>query len=281
MTTPQIGNAEDEDVTEGTFEKISAEVFAIRPGASSSFLDLQVLTAENVESLLCRGYCIQDGLVAAKLASSITDCALKSFARSSWGCQPGSGANTTDTDRCLSVQEDVEGVNLDFRWRIPDPRWARGDFIAEISKSDSAAAQDPIKILLETFQFLAEDLATIAVLTGDSEMQLAYYTAGSGGYRRHMDAASSGTTAKRIFTAIFYCSGDTWLPEDGGSLQIWLPRQIRSSVSSSCADVDWREGTTLRIDPIAGRLVLFLSGCVPHEVLPNFADRVAFTMWLR
>lgn len=33
------------------------------------------------------------------------------------------------------------------------------------------------------------------------------------------------------------------------------------------------------VAPLAGRLVMFLSGAVEHAVLPNFADRVAVTMW--
>ena len=35
------------------------------------------------------------------------------------------------------------------------------------------------------------------------------------------------------------------------------------------------------VEPIAGRLVLFLSGAVEHAVLPNFADRVAITCWFQ
>ena len=33
------------------------------------------------------------------------------------------------------------------------------------------------------------------------------------------------------------------------------------------------------VAPIAGRLVLILSGAVEHAVLPNFAERVAVTAW--
>ena len=40
-------------------------------------------------------------------------------------------------------------------------------------------------------------------------------------------------------------------------------------------------GTEAVVDvaPLAGRLVLFLSGAVEHAVLPNFAQRVALTAW--
>jgi hypothetical protein len=34
------------------------------------------------------------------------------------------------------------------------------------------------------------------------------------------------------------------------------------------------------VAPLAGRLVLFLSGAVEHAVLPSLAHRVALTAWL-
>ena len=37
--------------------------------------------------------------------------------------------------------------------------------------------------------------------------------------------------------------------------------------------------TVLDIAPLAGRLVLFLSGAVDHAVLPSFAERTALTAW--
>lgn len=33
------------------------------------------------------------------------------------------------------------------------------------------------------------------------------------------------------------------------------------------------------VAPMAGRLVMFLSGAVEHAVLPNLAQRVALTAW--
>jgi len=34
-----------------------------------------------------------------------------------------------------------------------------------------------------------------------------------------------------------------------------------------------------RVAPLAGRVVVFLSGCMDHEVAPAFFDRVALTAW--
>ena len=35
----------------------------------------------------------------------------------------------------------------------------------------------------------------------------------------------------------------------------------------------------LDVAPLAGRLVMYLSGAVEHAVLPNLAQRVALTAW--
>ncbi len=37
--------------------------------------------------------------------------------------------------------------------------------------------------------------------------------------------------------------------------------------------------TVLDLAPLAGRLVLFLSGAIDHAVLPSFAERTAVTAW--
>merc|ERR1712039_259455 len=102
------------------------------------------------------------------------------------------------------------------------------------------------------------------------EVQLAWYPGGTKGYHRHFDAVSTGTFTqssieRRRLTAIVYCS-EGWKSEHGGELRLWPP-----GAGSSFIDVQ----------PIAGRLLLFLSGCVPHMVCATHRDRVAVTMWMR
>ncbi|KAK9820208.1 hypothetical protein WJX72_007516 [[Myrmecia] bisecta] len=65
-------------------------------------------------------------------------------------------------------------------------------------------------------------------------------------------------------------------PEDGGPTN-----GLRTSTDDPAA-VEYAEyggQAVIDISPVAGRLVLFLSGAVDHAVLPNFSARVAVTAW--
>lgn len=91
-------------------------------------------------------------------------------------------------------------------------------------------------------------------------VQLAIFDADGGGYVAHRDAIA-GDPARRA-TAILYLNPD-WHPRDGGCLRIRPPSGSRD------------------VAPIGGRLVLFRSDCLLHEVLPTTRPRMAATAWFR
>ncbi len=101
-----------------------------------------------------------------------------------------------------------------------------------------------------------------ALLLGafDHEVHFAVYPPGSY-YHKHVDNFR-GTSA-RLVTLMLYLNAD-WQPDDGGQLRLY-----------TAADV-YRD-----ILPQGGRLVLFLSDCFYHEVLPAKRDRISLTGWLR
>lgn len=90
-------------------------------------------------------------------------------------------------------------------------------------------------------------------------LQAARYEAGAG-YAPHVDAFRGDPS--RIVTAIWYLNAD-WQPGHGGQLRAHLPDGLRD------------------IEPVADRLVIFLSEAVRHEVLPAHAPRMALTAWYR
>ena len=59
-------------------------------------------------------------------------------------------------------------------------------------------------------------------------------------------------------------TNDAWLPEHGGQLRMYLD-----------------EGAAYDVIPTGGCLVVFLSGELPHEVLPATRDRLSVTGWFR
>lgn len=79
-------------------------------------------------------------------------------------------------------------------------------------------------------------------------------------YKRHLDVFKIGSDRK--FTIIVYLN-KKWINEDGGQLRIFLKNE------------------TIDILPLGGRLVIFESDKIEHEVLPTFKKRKSITGWLK
>jgi|SRR6056300_314678 len=94
------------------------------------------------------------------------------------------------------------------------------------------------------------------------ESHYAWYRAGAY-YKRHYDAFRGQTN--RVLSLVSYLNSD-WALDDGGELILYE------------SDAD-KEG--LRVTPLAGTTVLFLSERFPHEVLPAKRDRYSIAGWFR
>lgn len=93
------------------------------------------------------------------------------------------------------------------------------------------------------------------------EAHLTVYPAGSF-YRRHLDQFRGA--AHRIVSCIRYLNDD-WSAGDGGQLRLYLPDN----------------GEPVGVLPEGGKLVVFLSDSMEHEVLPASRERFSLTGWLR
>jgi SM-20-related protein len=94
----------------------------------------------------------------------------------------------------------------------------------------------------------------------DLEIHYAWYPAGAA-YARHVDRPQ-GRSARRVSLALYL--NERRSPADGGALRIQ-------------AD----DGRFRDIEPVGGRLALFLSESREHEVLPTQVPRLALTGWFR
>jgi SM-20-related protein len=96
------------------------------------------------------------------------------------------------------------------------------------------------------------------------EGHFAKYPVGSF-YKRHLDQFHA--VPHRVVTVILYLN-ESWTAEDEGALRMYFPLE---------------NGTELIEDvlPLGGRLVVFLSGEIPHEVLPTKKERISITGWLK
>ena len=94
----------------------------------------------------------------------------------------------------------------------------------------------------------------------DFESHFALYPPGAF-YLKHVDRFRDDD--RRMVSAVIYLN-DAWLPEHGGQLRMYLDKGVEHDVV-----------------PTGGCLVVFLSGEVPHEVLPATRERLSLTGWFR
>ena len=95
------------------------------------------------------------------------------------------------------------------------------------------------------------------------EGHLALYPPGSF-YGKHLDCFQDAS--HRVVTCILYLNED-WQQVDGGLLRFYLNES--------------GDGEYIDIEPLSGRLVVFLSRRFFHEVLPAQKDRLSLTGWFR
>ena len=96
------------------------------------------------------------------------------------------------------------------------------------------------------------------------EAHFAMYPPGSF-YVRHLDQFQ--LVKYRIVTVILYLN-EEWLEIDGGALRLYL-------------NDDQAYEKMVDFLPLGGRLVVFLSGEIPHEVLPTNKERISITGWFK
>lgn len=98
-----------------------------------------------------------------------------------------------------------------------------------------------------------------------TEFHYALYPTGTG-YKRHLDSFQNDN--KRKLSIAFYLNSEDWSQTDGGALALYL-------------EGDQSEEQTVLVPPIGGRMVIFESQKIPHEVLIAHRDRLSITGWLK
>lgn len=138
----------------------------------------------------------------------------------------------------------------------------RSDEIAWVTASNSTDAQwlawlDRLQIGLNRRLFLG--------LT-HHESHYALYPPGAR-YQRHRDAFATTGHANRIVSLVLYLN-QSWPEAAGGELVIYRSTEPNATALRQLA-------------PLPGRLVLFLSADLPHEVLCAQQNRYSLAAWFR
>ncbi|MBA1272990.1 2OG-Fe(II) oxygenase [Stutzerimonas azotifigens] len=133
----------------------------------------------------------------------------------------------------------------------------RGDHIQWLEPGQS----DPTDAYLDLMEQLRQTLNRELFLgLEDYECHFALYPPGAF-YKTHLDRFRDDD--RRAVTTALYLNPD-WQPEHGGELRM-----------------HFSDAPALDVAPTGGTLVVFLSGEVPHEVLPTRCERLSLTGWFR
>lgn len=133
----------------------------------------------------------------------------------------------------------------------------RGDYIRWI---DPQTADEATTVYLERLKKLIQYLKqTLFISIQDAELHYTVYPPGTI-YKRHLDQFRHDDHRK--LSVICYLN-QNWKEDEGGQLKLYLD-----------------EGKTETILPEAGRLVIFRSDTIEHEVLPASRHRLSITGWL-
>jgi len=248
--------------------------------AELSVAGLNRLSVASAAMLCEHGYCVVDNFLHADESAAVPQAVHRSL--EAWlGFDPDGGHSSCNGESCSSSSSSssencISGAcswhhwlcgaaSGDLWWKQPEPRTVRSDYIASLSSSNSSTVRlTELRPVLAAMEELLMDLQCFTKLRGSKELQLAWYPAGTKGYNRHYDASpDDGSGHCRKVTAILYCN-QSWRPKDGGELRVW-PNGLG--------------GPPVDVAPEAGRLLLFLSGAVIHQVLRTQRSRVALTMW--
>lgn len=206
----------------------------------------EVLSKEQALELHRAGFVVLDGFVDAELAGKVAEQAKQLYAQ---GLMRTPHAHDND-------------ANLDVH--------ARGDVTMWVHHGEYA--DTPLGAAIERLMLLRRALASFVLLHPEElvELQLALYNDTGAHYVRHRDALPCGASPDeahlkpRRVTAVMYTSLD-WTDEQGGELRLFRNRADREGMA--------------QVAPRAGRVALFLSGAIDHEVLPSYAPRAALTAW--
>jgi SM-20-related protein len=119
----------------------------------------------------------------------------------------------------------------------------------------------PEQTLLQELESLRLELNREALLgLFELELHYAWYPPGAG-YARHVDQPQ-GRGQRRVSLALYLNEG--WTPAAGGELRLF-------DAAGGHRDVE----------PLAGRLVCFLTPGCEHQVLPTQCDRLSISGWFR
>ena len=139
----------------------------------------------------------------------------------------------------------------------------RGDKIRWIDESQKSKTEE---IFFEKVNdFILYLNMTCYMGIEESEFHYAVYPEGTF-YQRHVDAFKNDD--RRTLSIVLYLNDEEWKDEYGGQLTLYLPDENNAEKE-------------LNVLPLAGRIAIFDSKTIPHEVKKVNRPRYSITGWLK
>lgn len=138
----------------------------------------------------------------------------------------------------------------------------RGDVILWIDESTANEAENLFFDKINSLVNYLNKTCFLGIL--HKEFHYALYPTGTF-YKRHLDTFQNDDRRKLSF--VVYLNEDGWLPENGGELVLYLNSNGQEEEKV--------------IYPLPGRVVIFESQIIEHEVKPVSTQRLSITGWLK
>ncbi|VXB41958.1 Oxidoreductase [Flavobacterium sp. 9AF] len=134
----------------------------------------------------------------------------------------------------------------------------RGDFISWIDESQKNEAEAVFFDKIEHFTNYLNRTCFLGIQ--EREFHYALYPIGTF-YKRHLDTFQNDDSRK--LSIVCYLNEEDWTEDFGGELAIY------------------KENETINVFPLKGRMVVFESQILEHEVKPVRRERLSITGWLK
>lgn len=138
----------------------------------------------------------------------------------------------------------------------------RGDFILWLNEDEAGEAEAMFFAKLNDFQEYLNRTCFMGI--NEKEFHYAVYPEGTY-YKRHLDTFQNDS--RRKLSVVCYLNDEDWKPEYGGELTIYLD--------------DNGAEKAIDVYPVQGRVVVFESQILEHEVKPVKRERLSITGWLK
>ncbi|WP_313804796.1 2OG-Fe(II) oxygenase [Flavobacterium sp.] len=138
----------------------------------------------------------------------------------------------------------------------------RGDFILWLDENQSEGAEKLYFDRINDFVYYLNRTCYLGIQ--DKEFHYAVYPEGTF-YKRHLDTFQNDT--RRKLSMVCYLNDENWEADFGGELTIYLKKG--------------NEEEAVNIIPKSGRMVIFESQLLEHEVKPVKQPRLSITGWLK